>query len=37
MKEEELDGKQIEDARADYKAGKFTRVRTLVKEREGGK
>lgn len=30
--EEESDKEQIRDARADYKAGRFTRVRALIKE-----
>ena len=30
--EEESDEEQIRDARADYKKGRFRRVRTLVKE-----
>jgi len=33
--EEESDEKQIEDAQADYKAGRFTRIRALMKGSRG--
>ena len=32
MKEEESDEQQIRDAEADYKAGRFARLRALVEE-----